>query len=127
VKAVLDSGALIALERRPGALLSDVRDLALHGGGAPVVPATVVAQVWRSGAGRQAPLAAFLGRCRVGALDASRAREVGQLLAASGTDDIADAHVVVAAESGDLIITSDPLDIATLARAAGKQVAIIAI
>ena len=118
---------MIALERRPGALLADVRQHALNGGGPPVVPASVVAQVWRTGTGRQAPLAAFLGRCRVGILDAERARQVGRLLAEAGTDDIADAHVVVVAESGDLIITSDPLDIAHLAKVAGKQVAIAAI
>ena len=127
MKVVLDSGALIALERHPGALLADVREHVRGGGDTPVVPASVVAQVWRSGTGRQAPLAAFLGRCRVGVLDAERARQVGRLLADSGTDDITDAHVVVVAESGDLIITSDPVDIARLAKAAGKQVAIAAI
>lgn len=124
MKVVLDSGALIALERRPGPLLADVREFALKGAGTPVVPASVVAQVWRGGAGRQAPLAAFLGRCRVGVLDSAQAREVGQLLADSGTADIADAHVVVTADSGDLIITSDPVDIARLAKASGKQIAI---
>jgi len=127
VKVVLDSGALIALEHRPGALLADVREHARGGGDTPIVPACVVAQVWRSGTGRQAPLAAFLGRCRVGVLDAERARQVGRLLAEAGTDDIADAHVVVVAESGDLIITSDPVDIAHLAKVAGKQVAIAVI
>ena len=127
MKVVLDSGALIALERRPGALLADVRQHALNGGGPPVVPASVVAQVWRTGTGHQAPVAAFLGRCRVGTLDAERARQVGQLLAESGTYDITDAHVVAVADSGDLIITSDPLDIARLARAASKQVSIAVI
>ncbi len=124
MKVVLDSGALIAVERRASALLTDVRELARNGAGTPEVPASVVAQVWRGGAGRQAPLAAFLARCRVGVLDESRARRVGLLLADSGTTDIADAHVVVTAESGDLIITSDPVDIARLAVAAGKQVRI---
>ena len=127
MKVVLDAGALIALERRPGALLADVRQHALNGGGTPVVPASVVAQVWRTGTGRQSPLAAFLGRCRVGVLDAERALQVGRLLAEAGTDDITDAHVVVVADSGDLIITSDPVDIARLAKAAGKRVSIAVI
>ena len=79
------------------------------------------------GAGRQAPLATLLARADIDDLDAERARQVGRLLADSGTDDITDAHVVVIAESGDLIITTDPIDIAHLAKTAGKQVAIAAI
>lgn len=121
---LLDAGALIALERRPADIISRIEDAARLDTELPIVPATVLAQVWRTGSGRQSRLAALLPDCEVDALDTRRAQEVGRVLWRSGTRDIADAHVVVASETGDLIITSDPVDIARLARAVGKQVAI---
>ena len=127
MRVILDAGLLIAQESRPDAAVGLVDSYAELTAAPPHVPATVVAQVWRGGARRQAPLARLLAGVDIDVLDEPRAREVGQLLANSGTSDIADAHVVIAAESGDLIITSDPIDIARLAKVAGKQVAIIAI
>lgn len=127
MKVVVDAGVLIAHESRPDAAVGLLDEYAALSDAPPRVPATVVAQVWRSGWGRQAPLATLLARSDIDDLDAERARQVGRLLAESGTDDITDAHVVVVAESGDLIITSDPLDIAHLAKVAGKQVAIAVI
>ncbi len=48
------------------------------------------------------------------------AKAVGRLLAASGTSDLVDAAVVVAASGrGDLVITSDPHGLSALADTLG--------
>ncbi|MEO8107287.1 MAG: PIN domain-containing protein [Actinomycetes bacterium] len=127
MRVIIDSGVLIALERSPRPLTQQFDALAARSGHVALVPATVVAQVWRTGSDRQAPLAAFLSQSDIDPLSDDRARAVGRLLAASGTNDIADAHVVEAALSGDVVFTSDPVDIARLAHAAGKQLAIVAV
>lgn len=127
MRVILDAGALIAAEHRPAALAQIITDSATRTTLVPLIPAPVLAQVWRGGAGRQAPLASLLADLDVEPLADARARAVGRLLAASGTNDIADAHVVEAANSGDVVFTSDPVDIARLARAAGKVLAIITV
>jgi hypothetical protein len=89
---------------------------ALHHGSAIVVPAGVVAQVWRDGR-RQARLARLLASHEVvvEALDDRRAREAGQLCGVRGTADVVDASVVLAALArGHRIATSDPEGIARL-------------
>jgi len=49
------------------------------------------------------------------ALDRVDATNVGRLLAASGTTDIADAHVVICARrNGERVLTSDPDDLRRL-------------
>ncbi|HEX7267862.1 MAG TPA: hypothetical protein VF256_10610, partial [Streptosporangiaceae bacterium] len=49
------------------------------------------------------------------ALDRVDATNVGRLLAASGTSDITDAHVVICARrSGQRVVTSDPGDLRAL-------------
>ena len=54
------------------------------------------------------------------ALDRVDATHVGRLLAASGTSDIADAHVVIYARQADQpVVTSDPSDLRQLDRALG--------
>lgn len=119
---VLDAGALIAAERRPGGLLAILESAAAGGDEAPRVPATVVAQVWRGGSGRQARLGSWLDLCDIVPLDESAARRVGVLLARTRTTDVVDAHVIDACADGDLLITSDALELAGLAQAAGRQV-----
>lgn len=114
--AVLDTGALVALER--GARAMDVLLVQARRQGATLtVPAGCVAQAWRDPR-RQARLANFLRGSNVDivALDADDARRVGLLLAASGTTDVVDAHVAVCAlrRSGP-VLTSDPEDIKALA------------
>jgi hypothetical protein len=111
----LDAGALIALDRgdrRMIALLGQAlgRKLGIR------VPAGVVAQAWRDGA-RQATLARFLRarEVRVEALDDKVARACGELCAISGTSDVIDASVVLLArQSGDAVLTSDPGDLRKL-------------
>jgi hypothetical protein len=81
-----------------------------------VLPSVVLAQVWRDGS-RQALLARALRNPGIVAapLNHDDAKRVGELLRASGTTDVVDAHVAVLA--GRLrapVITSDPDDITNL-------------
>jgi hypothetical protein len=115
----LDAGALIAFERadRRITLLLGV---ALRDRLKIVVPAGVVAQVWREGR-RQARLARLLGadEVEVEDLDDQRARAAGQLCGLRRTTDIVDASVVLCArQRGHRIVTSDPGDLAHLDPAA---------
>lgn len=108
----LDAGALIALER------SDRRILALLARAAErsatvTIPATALAQVLRVPA-RQARLMKLLRQplARTVALDRASASLVGQLLAATRTTDIADAHVAICARRArQPVVTSDPDDL----------------
>jgi hypothetical protein len=111
----LDAGALIALDRndrRVIVLLARAREIA-----APVtVPATALAQAIREPA-RQARLARLIRQPKtdVVALDRVDATHVGRLLAASGSADVVDAHVVVCARrSAQQVVTSDPTDLRSL-------------
>ncbi|HEX5421115.1 MAG TPA: PIN domain nuclease, partial [Gammaproteobacteria bacterium] len=61
----------------------------------------------------------------VRALDERLGRRAGELLARSGTSDVVDAALVVLAENGDDIITSDPEDIEPLAALAGLHVELL--
>lgn len=111
----LDAGALIAHERhdvRVELIMRRARQLRL-----PVtVPATALAQVARTPA-RQVRLALLLRQPRtdVVGLERADAYAIGRLLAASGTSDVVDAHVVLcAARAGQPIVTSDPDDLRRL-------------
>lgn len=124
MRLVLDSGALIALERNDrgmwrrlkGALLADQVPVS-HGG--------VVGQVWRAGGPRQALLAKVLSGIEVRALDEALGRAAGGLLARAGLQDVIDAALVLMAEDGDAIVTSDANDIESLAALAGPHVELI--
>ena len=111
----LDAGPLVQLDRgdrRVVALLARAAET----GDPVVVPASALAQAIRDPA-RQARLARLLRQPRtdVVPLDRVDATSVGRLLAASGTSDIADAHVVVCARrAGHSIVTSDPDDLGVL-------------
>jgi PIN domain-containing protein len=112
---VLDAGALIGYERdrrQPVALVQRAleRNMRL------TVPAGVVAQVWRNGT-RQAVLAQLLNSDVVDTvvLDDVEARLAGQLCGVSGTANVVDASVVVAAQRlGATVVTSDPDDLRRL-------------
>lgn len=121
---ILDAGALIALERsdrRIVALLQEEvassRNPVTHGG--------VLGQVWRGGSGRQANLARLLPYIDVVSLDISLGRRAGILLGRSQTSDVVDAALVLLAEDGDVLLTSDASDLAPLAEAAGLQIDIV--
>lgn len=87
--------------------------------------AMVVAQVWRDPSGRQARLATLLRAVDIRAVDDRLARAAGVLVGAAGTSDPIDATVVLVAESGDHILTSDPDDLRRLADTSGARVAVI--
>jgi hypothetical protein len=114
-----DAGALVAADRgerrmwaRHCALLS-AREV-------PTVPAPVVAQAWRGGS-RQVLLSRLLAGCEVEALDDNRARSVGALAGRASTTDIVDACVVEGAlRRHDLVISSDPTDLAAIAGATSR-------
>lgn len=115
---VFDSGALIALERRDRTVMIVVA-AARRDGDTITVPAGCVAQTWRDPA-RQARLASFLrlGAVAVVPLDDEDARRVGLRLAATGSTDVVDAHVALCGQRlGQVVVTSDPEDIARLAPA----------
>ena len=111
---LLDAGALIAVERRDPRMIDLLRQ-ADDVDGRVIVPASVLAQLWR------APTQVRLRRLLKGSttlvvpLDALAAVAVGTLLGATGTRDVVDAHVVVVARTHRcLVVTSDPGDLRRL-------------
>ncbi|HEX5420188.1 MAG TPA: hypothetical protein VFY39_09325, partial [Gammaproteobacteria bacterium] len=70
--------------------------------------------------------ARLLQAVEVQPVDETMGREAGLLLARSGTDDPIDATVVLVADRGDRVLTSDPRDITHLAESAGKSITVIA-
>ena len=120
---VLDSGALIALERNERAMW--IRLKAAHlAGDLPVTHAGVIGQVWRGGP-RQARLSQALAGIDVRPLDEALGRAAGQLLCAAGLVDVVDAAVVLLAQDGDEIVTMDHDDLAQLAASAGCHVDLV--
>jgi predicted nucleic acid-binding protein len=111
----LDAGGLIALDRddrRVVVLLARARET----GAQVTVPAPALAQAIRRPE-RQARLSRLIRQpgTDVIALGRVDATHVGRLLAASGTSDIADAHVVICARrAGQPVVTSDPSDLRQL-------------
>lgn len=83
-------------------------------GEVPVTHAGVVGQVWR-GSARQTQLSRALRGIDVRPVDDGLGRAAGALLGAAGMSDVIDAAVVLLANDGDDIITSDADDIAKLA------------
>ncbi|MGH9073400.1 MAG: PIN domain-containing protein [Acidimicrobiales bacterium] len=112
---VLDAGALIAVERADRSALT-VMEAARRHGRELVVPAGVVAQVWRDGS-RRARLARFLSArgVDVEALTDAGARASGVLCGRAGTADIVDASVVMAARRHRAtVVSSDRADLEAL-------------
>ena len=113
--ATFDAGGLIGLdrnERRIVVLLARAADT----GARITIPATALAQAIRQPE-RQARLARLIRQPTTDVVELDRvdATNVGRLLAASGTSDIVDAHVVICARRrGQSIVTSDPQDLARL-------------
>jgi hypothetical protein len=108
---VLDAGPLIAFERGDGRMRALVREAAESDTAALVVPAGVLAQVWRDGA-RQARLAALVSSSavRVDAMDEVTAKASGALCGLSGTADVIDASVVIAARLHDAVVVTGDVD-----------------
>lgn len=109
---VFDAGPLIAYDRADERARDIVRT-AIEAGIALVIPAPVLAQVWRDPR-RQARLARLIASetTLIDGLDEAAARGVGELCARSGTSDIADASVVLSARlRGTRVVTADPDDL----------------
>ena len=108
--ATYDAGALIAVERLDERMFK-LHDELIGKGVTPVVPAGVLAQVWRGGSGRQASLARVLKQCTIESLDETLAKQVGEASKRLSSPDVVDISVVVGALSrGDHVFTSDPDD-----------------
>jgi hypothetical protein len=111
----MDAGGLIALDRddrRVVVLLARARET----GARVTVPASALAQAIRR-PDRQARLSRLIRQPTTDVIDLDRvdATSVGRLLAASGTSDIADAHVVICARRAEEpVVTSDPADLRQL-------------
>lgn len=120
---VLDSGALIALDRNERPMWARLKATQLAGE-LPVTHAGVVGQVWRGGP-RQARLARALDGVDVRPLDERLGRAAGELLAAAGLSDVIDAAVVLLTTDGDEIVTADRYDLEQLAAASGRHVELI--
>jgi hypothetical protein len=122
--AVLDAGALVAIERGDrdllGIIWSEVnagRPAITHGG--------VIGQVWRRGSARQVRLARALAGIRVRSIDAELGRRAGELLGRARETDVTDAALVLIAEDGDEIYSADAQDLRHLADVAGKVVHLV--
>jgi hypothetical protein len=113
VRVVYDAGVLIAADRDDRRTWSR-HEAFLRRDVVPVTTAPVVAQASRSS--RQANLRRFLHSCETVAFPPSAAHPVGALMAAAGTSDVVDAHLVLEAHaSGATVVTSDPGGLAALA------------
>lgn len=121
---VLDTGALIAVERGRRETMALLKG-ELLARRAPLTHGGVVGQAWRGGAGRQAALARLLSAVEVRPLDEALGRRAGLLLARARKRDVVDAALVLLASDGDSILTSDLEDIRPLAAAADLHVDII--
>jgi hypothetical protein len=116
---VLDTGALIALERDDRNMWARIL-VAASRKARVVVPSTALAQAWR-GVPSQARLARALSYCEIAPFD-PLARAVGALCGRTNRADICDAHVaLVASRSGDWLCTSDVDDMNRLLAACGGR------
>jgi hypothetical protein len=118
-----DTGALIAADRGERPAWARHRAL-LSRREVPTVPAPVVAQSWR-GSARQVQLARLLAGCDVEVMDDRQARQVGALATRANTTDIVDACVIEGAlRRHDLVVSSDPDDLKSIASAIGHRLEI---
>jgi hypothetical protein len=117
---VLDAGAFVAIERGSSAVVNLLR-AETRLGRVPLTHGGVVGQVWR-GSARQVSVARLLPLVRVAPLDDALGRRAGRLLGQSKRKDVVDAALVLLAEDGDVILTSDIDDLKPLAMYAGIDV-----
>jgi hypothetical protein len=111
----LDAGGLIALDRGDRSTVV-LLARAAETNSTITVPTTALAQAIRRPE-RQARLARLIRQPTTDVVDLDRvdATHVGRLLAASGTTDVVDAHVVVCARrNATPVLTSDPDDLSRL-------------
>jgi hypothetical protein len=119
---ILDAGAFVGVDRNDRAVLARLAAAQRNGLELRTNP-MVVAQVWRD---RQANLARLLQAVKVQPIGDQEGREAGALLGQVGTADPIDATVVLLANPGDRILTSDPDDLTRLAEAAKSRAVVVA-
>lgn len=124
MRLVLDSGALVALERNDRKMWRRFK-AALLASQVPVTHGGVIGQVWRARGSRQTLLAKALEGIDVRPLDDQLGREAGAVLALARMNDVIDAAVVLLARDGDQIVSSDVEDLRALAQAAGLDVELV--
>jgi hypothetical protein len=119
-----DSGALIAAERDEPRMWA-IHERALARGVRPVVPAGVLAEVYRSA--RQANLAKLLRGCQIESLDETAAKAAGVLLGRCSPDPGAvDASVVEGAlRRGDAVVSGNRADLRALADGVNKKLDVV--
>ena len=111
----VDAGGLIALDRNDRRVVV-LLARAVETNSRVTIPSSALAQAIRRPE-QQARLARLIRQptSDVVPLDRVDAVNIGRLLAASGTSDVVDAHVVVCARrSGQRVVTSDPHDLSPL-------------
>jgi predicted nucleic acid-binding protein len=109
----LDTGALIALERRSARMLRVVA-AAVHGDEPITVPTVVVAEWWRGRSSKR--MLQLLASVALEPLNARLARIAGEALAAVRRATTVDAIVMAsAAQRGGAVFTSDVYDLERLA------------
>lgn len=114
---VYDAGMLIALDRHNAAAWEH-HAATRRRGLRPIVPAPVLAQVWRGGPSHN--LSRALKGCRIVEFAGDEAKPVGELCAATGTSDVVDAHVAhVGRHARTLVFSSDVDEIRALVDAGG--------
>jgi hypothetical protein len=121
---VLDSGALIAIERLDRSVVALIKR-ERRADRAPLTHAGVIGQVWRGGGGRQGNLARLLPGVEVVPLDDALSRRAGVLIGKTKTTDVVDAAVALLAKDGDEILTSDPDELLPLVEATDQHVDIV--
>ncbi len=121
---VLDSGALIGLERNDRAMWRRLK-AAWQADSVPLSHGGVIGQVWRAGGPRQALLSKALAGIDVRPLDDRLGRAAGALLGRAGSADVIDAALVLLAGDGDEIVTSDADDLAPLAVLKGSHIELV--
>ena len=121
---LLDTGALIALERGDRAMWRRIK-AAYQAGTPPRTHGGIVGQAWRGRGPKQALLAQALSGLEIVALDEALGRAAGELLARARQSDVVDAALVMLSADGDMIVTSDADDLEPLLEASGRHVEII--
>jgi hypothetical protein len=121
---ILDAGAFIAVERADRDAVALIKQ-ELMAGRVPITHGGIVGQVWRGGAGRQSSVARLLPAVEVAGLDLALGRRAGVLMGLARTKDVVDAALVLLAQDGDMLLTSDEDDLEVLADACGVHVDIV--
>ena len=123
---LLDTGALIALERNDRAMWRRLKS-SLLASDIPITHGGVVGQAWRGQGARSARLASAIAGLDVRALDESLGKRCGELLGRAKKSDVIDAALILLSSDGDTIATSDPDDLKILALRAGLVIELLTV